>query len=188
MKKLMKICAAVSVLGLTLLPIASHAAPAGEVDFGQFTLGSGRSELVEIRISRNLIKLACRFIEKKEPEVAKLLSGIEDVRVNVVGIDETNREQLTARVGQIRKKLETGGWDRVVNVAKNAENVGIYLKTGENETVQGLTVLVIQGEKEAVFVNIVGDIKPDQIAMLGDRLNIEPLQSVGKAVGPSKEE
>jgi hypothetical protein len=40
--------------------------------------------------------------------------------------------------------------------------------------------MALDGNKEAVFVNVVGDIKPDQLSMLGDRLHIDPLKKLGK--------
>ena len=38
---------------------------------------------------------------------------------------------------------------------------------------------VMDGTKQAVFVNVVGNIKPEQLALIGDRLNIEPLKKLG---------
>jgi hypothetical protein len=59
--------------------------------------------------------------------------------------------------------------------------VGIYLKTHDNGNVQGLVVIALDGKKEAVFVNVVGDIKPDQLSTLGDRLHIDPLKKLGRS-------
>jgi len=38
---------------------------------------------------------------------------------------------------------------------------------------------VLSGNKEAVLVNIVGNIQPDKIALIGERFNIEPLKEIG---------
>jgi hypothetical protein len=38
----------------------------------------------------------------------------------------------------------------------------------------------LDGKQQAIFVNIVGDIKPEQLALLGDRLHIEPLKKIGQ--------
>jgi len=49
-----------------------------------------------------------------------------------------------------------------------------------SESVEGLVVTVLQGNKEAVLVNVVGDIRPEKLAMIGERFGIEPLKQVGK--------
>ena len=50
------------------------------------------------------------------------------------------------------------------------------------DAVEGLVVTVIEGNREAVLINIVGDIKPDKIAVIGERLDIEPLKKAGEAL------
>jgi len=60
------------------------------------------------------------------------------------------------------------------------QNVGVYLKTRDKDTVQGLVVVAMDGNNAAVFVNVVGDIKPEQLSMLGERLHIDPLKKLGQ--------
>jgi hypothetical protein len=47
--------------------------------------------------------------------------------------------------------------------------------------VQGLAAVIIDGKEHAVFANIVGDIKPEKLALLGEKLNIDPLKQIGHA-------
>jgi hypothetical protein len=44
----------------------------------------------------------------------------------------------------------------------------------------------MEGNHQAVFVNIVGDIKPEQIAMIGERLHIDPLKKIAEETQPEK--
>ena len=63
-----------------------------------------------------------------------------------------------------------------VKQANEAENVVIFVKMAADESIEGLVVTVIDsGKKEVVFVNLVGNITPQQLATIGQRLNIEPL-------------
>ncbi len=82
----------------------------------------------------------------------------------------------------MRTELETKGWDRVVTVQEKQQDVGVYLKQGKTDAIEGIVVTVIDGDKEAVFVNVVGDIRPEKIAVLGERLNIDPLKKAGAAI------
>jgi hypothetical protein len=157
----------------TLLP--------GQVDFGTFASAASGGEFVEVNVTSSLISLAASFVEKEEPDVAKLLKGVQLVHVNVVGINDENKSDLDARAQKIRKELENKGWEKIVTAQERDQNVGIYLKTHDNGNVQGLVVIALDGKKEAVFVNVVGDIKPDQLSTLGDRLHIDPLKKLGRS-------
>ena len=157
----------------------------GRVDFGQFTPPSGGGEFVEINLGSNLISMAARLTAKEEPEVTDLLKGVEAVRVNVIGLDDANRAEIETRIKGIRGQLETKGWERIVTVKEKDQDVGIYIKTRGQEAVAGLVVTVIEGGKQAVLVNIVGDIRPEKLAELGERLNIDPLKKLGQGPGKS---
>jgi hypothetical protein len=183
MKKMIRVtvgCLLVSAL-LGWRIEAADTAP-GFVDFGKFTPPAGGGEYVEVQISSNLISMAARLAEKAEPQVAELLRGLHQVRVNVIGLDNDNRAEMQKRIQKIRAELDTKGWDRVVIAQKKGEDIGVYIKTQGAEAVQGLAVTVIENDKEAVLVNIVGDIKPDKVALLGERLNIDPLKQVGESL------
>lgn len=185
MNALIKSFAAATTLTLTLLVMSrAHGAPAGQVDFGSFNAGDTNSEFVEIRVSKNLINLAARLLEKQEPEVAKLLGSVDGVRVNVIGLDDSNRKHIVSRALDIRNNLENSGWDKVVTVKKQNEDVGVYLKADQKETVEGVTVVVMQDNKEAVFINVIGNIKPEQLSILGERLHIEALKKAGTDINP----
>jgi hypothetical protein len=176
-------------LGLALLPVslntvlAAEAPPPGQVDFGSFTPPKDGGQFVEVNLSSSLIGMAAKLVEKQEPQVAELLKGLEGVRVNVIGVNDDNRADLEARIEKIRKELDLKGWERVVKVQEQKQDVGVYLKTEKKDTVQGLVVVVKDGDKQAVFVNIVGNIRPEQISMLGERFDIDPLKEIGHRTG-----
>jgi len=155
----------------------------GQFDFGKFTPPDGGGEFVEIQIQSNLLSLASQTVEQQAPEVAKLLRNVELIRVNVIGLTDANRADTVNRVRQIRHDLEARGWDKNVTVQdKNGEDVGIYTKTRGGEALAGLTITVIEPKGEVVLVNIVGDIRPEQVAVLGDKLDLKPLKEIGAAL------
>lgn len=169
-------------LSLSLLPLASlQAADPGEVDFGTFKPSAGGREFVEVNLPANLISLAAKLVEKHDPDVAKLLAGIKLVRVNVVGLDDTNREEFQERAAFVRSKLAAKGWERIVTAQNAGQDVGVYLKMDQDSSIQGVSVVVVEGGKQAVFANIVGNVTPEQLTTIGDKLNIEPLKKIGEA-------
>ena len=175
-------------LGLAVLPAcltlgihAENTAP-GYVDFGKLAPSASGGEFVEVHIKNNLISMAARLAEKSEPQVAELLRGLQLIRVNIIGLNGENRADMEKRVKTIRSELDSQGWERIVTAQQKNEDVGIYIKTRGQEAVEGLVVTVIEAKGQAVLVNVVGDIKPEKLAVLGERFNIEPLKKIGPAL------
>lgn len=169
------ICAAANLTALagSLLP--------GQVDFGSFSPPKGGGQFVEVNVPAALINLASQIVAKEDPDVAKLLNGLKLVKVNVIGLDDENRPELAKRAQKIRQDLSGNGWQRVVTVQEKEQDVSVYLKMDDKGAVQGLAAMVIDGKDQAVFVNVVGEIKPEQLAMLGEKFHIDPLKKLGIA-------
>jgi hypothetical protein len=178
-----------SLLGTAILPLAlganvfGEALPPGQVDFGSFSASNSGAQFVEVNVTSSLISLAAKFVEKDQPDVAQVLKGLQLVHVNVIGLDDQNRSDIESRIQNVRKDLAAKGWERIVTVQEKSQDVGVYLKTQNKDTVQGLVVVVQDGKNQAVFVNVVGDIKPEQLAMLGEKLHIDPLKHIGEQIG-----
>jgi len=159
----------------------------GYVDLGEFAPAVSGGEFVEVNLGKALIRFAATVAAKEEPELAELLAGIEAVRVNVVTLDESNRDAIQERAGEIARTLAERGWERAVRVQDAGENVHIYARTAEDGAIQGLTIVVAEEKGEAVFVNIVGHILPDQVATVAESLDIEPLRHLKTAAGDARE-
>ncbi len=171
---------AILAAGVSFNVLASP--PSGQVDFGKIT-PADNGEFVEVQIKSNLLSLAAQLVEKQDPATAKLIRSVELIHVNVIGLTDANRADTVKHIRQIRHDLEAQGWEQNVAVQeKNGEDVGIYTKTRGGEALAGLVITVIEPKDEVVLVNIVGDIRPDQVAMLGEKLNIEPLKGLGAAL------
>ena len=155
------------------------AAPsAGYVDFGSFAPSEGH-QYVEVDLDGSLLKLAAAFANQQDDELGKLVANLERVRVNVLGLSEETRDATLARVKQIRAQLDQQGWKRVVTVKGNGkEDVAIFLKQGADDAVHGVVVTVVEDNKEAVLINVVGNVKLEQIASIGERLDLEPLRKL----------
>ncbi|HVK57847.1 MAG TPA: DUF4252 domain-containing protein [Candidatus Kapabacteria bacterium] len=184
MKNLFRVSAAIAAVSL-MTTLSASAAP-GDIDLGKFTPTPG-AQFVEVNINSNLIAMVTNFAKKAEPEVAEVLQGLKSIRVNVLGLNEENRAEVQEKISSLRSQLEKGGWDRVVSVLDKADDVGVYIKTKGADVVEGLVVTVLSGNNEAVFVNIVGDIRPDRLATVGERFNIEPLKHLPKPAAKNDE-
>jgi ribosomal protein L30/L7E len=173
---------------LSLIPLAAlcatlslpiHAATdPGLVDFGVFDPPE-TGEFVEVQIKSNLINMVARVAKGSEPEIAELLGGLRFVRVNVLSLTDDNRDQVLGQIKKVREQLETTGWDRVVTALDNGDDIAVFMKLRGDEAVEGIVVTVLDGDKEAVLVNVAGDVRPEKLAVIGERFDIEPLKNLG---------
>lgn len=171
------------LLAATLLSFNTRAdSSGGTVDFGKFSPPAGGGEFVEVNIKGNLLSMAAKLTEKAEPEAAQLLRGLQAVRVNVIGLNDQNKSELKERIKSVQQTLASQNWERIVTAQKDNQDVGVYVKTRGEEAIEGLVVTVLEGEKQVVFVNVVGDIRPEKLAQLGERLHIDELKTVGQSI------
>ncbi|HEY3853703.1 MAG TPA: DUF4252 domain-containing protein [Verrucomicrobiae bacterium] len=177
MKRFMScILGTVILCAVANLPAHADQLLPGQVDFGGFSPPKGGGQFVEVNVPTALINLASQIVAKDEPEVAKVLDGLKLVKVNVIGLDDENRPEMAKRAQKIREDLTGEGWTRVVVVQEKEQDVSVYLKMDDKGAVQGVTAVVIDGKDDAVFANVVGNIKPEQLAMIGEKFNIKPLE------------
>jgi hypothetical protein len=171
-----------TLVGALALSLPAAGSDPGLVDFGAFDPPDDGSQFVEIQIKGNLINMVSRLARASEPEAADLLSKLRLIRVNILGLTDANRDQIVDRMRQLRGRLEVSGWDRVVTAQDpSGADVAVYLKLRGDEAVEGVVVTVLDGGKQAVFVNIAGDLRPEQLATVGERFNIEPLKNIQPA-------
>ena len=179
MKHLIRYIPVLAILTVISTNVYAENPPPGYVDFGKFSPSASGGEFVEVNVKSNLISMVAKLTQKEEPEVAQLLRGLQLIRVNVIGLNDENRAEIENRVKTIRGELDAQGWESIVTAQQKNEDVRIYLKIRGDEAVQGLVVTVLQGNKEVVLINIVGDIKPEKLAEVGEQFNIDPLKKIG---------
>ncbi len=185
MKNKIRSVAAIGALCATLLS-TSAADEAGFVDFGTLN-PSPNSQFVEVNIKSNLIAMITALTRRSEPEVASVIEGLKQVRVNVLGLTTENREDLLKRVAGIREKLDQKGWDRIVSAVEKNQDVSVSLKTKDAKTVEGICVTVVEGD-QVVLVNVIGNIQPEKLAIVGERFNIYPLKHIPSRPAPETKE
>jgi hypothetical protein len=178
---LLRSCFLFTGLALATPVFAAVDHDAGYIDLGKFTAAPG-GQFVEINLKPAMLKFAATIVSFKEPEVAELLHNLKLVRVNVVGLDDSNRRETVAQVAAIRADLEKQGWEKIITVreaaGENGDDVAIFMKPNGEDSIAGLVVTVIEKGGQVVFVNVVGNIRADQIAQLGEKFDIQPLRKI----------
>lgn len=179
MKSLRTLFAAAGLAAALCVSTRAAEIDGGFIDLGQL-MPSAHGKFVEVNLSPAMLKFAAKIASHHEPEAAELIGNLKRVRVNVVSLDDSNRKGTTEQIEGIRRKLEAAGWTQMVSVREDehGDNVNVHVKQTGEEEIEGLVVTVIDDKGEAVVVNIVGKINAEQIAKLGDDLDIQPLHGL----------
>lgn len=164
------------VLGLTaLLAVPAMAQEdalkdfPGYVEFGE--LGEVFGEpTVQIAVGESLLGLVGSLSAEDDPETAELFKRLNGVRVNVFENAVIPPEGLEY-VKDVSQKLAGLGWEPVVMVNSEDEQVRVFMKIN-GEMIDGITVMVV-GDTEAVFVNVIGDINPAELEKVMDNFDVE---------------
>jgi hypothetical protein len=153
----------------------------GYVDFEKMGLFGETEATVEITLKGSLLNMIIGGLGEEDPELSDMLSKLQFVHVQVFSVDELDIAALESRVKKASKKLEKDGWEVVVRVhdKKSDEQVYLYiLPTKSDQIISGLVVMVIEEDNEAVFINVVGDLDPEQIGRLGHTFGIDHLEGL----------
>ena len=175
------LCALCCLLALPVLAVEENASNPAHIDFGAFN-PSEDGAFVEIKVNSSLINMAARLTEESEPEIARILGGLRSIHINVLKFDPKDRQDIQSRIQSIRRQLDAPEWEKIVNVKEEKEDVGIYVQLDGEESIEGVVVSVIN-EGEAVLIHVDGSIRPEELAQVGERLNLEPLKQLEGVAG-----
>lgn len=169
------------VLALLLSAPAAFAAPQpappGSVPFDELGLFPREKLSVEINLGGPLLRLVAAATRREDPQFSALITSLREIRVQVFPLASADESAVRTRIGRATRWLEDHGWAATVKVREKDEETFIYMKEADGK-VEGLTLLSLQPGVEAVLINIVGRLDPDQLGRLGEGLDIPHLQKV----------
>ena len=156
----------------------------GYVDFGDLAKFQNDSDVTEIIIESNLLKMVANATKNNDTALYDLLSGLKLVKVNSFRSSEGDRDELMGKMESINKKLVSKDWDRIVHVKSRGEYTNVFIKSSAGgNNILGLAVTTYEKNGEASFVNIVGKIDLESIGRLGAKFDIPSLGHIHKKRG-----
>ena len=155
-----------------LLTACGLTAPRGNEGFADMdSLGIGDTDRVlSLSIGPTLLHFAANHIDD-EPETQELLRSLDGVRLRIYEIDG-DAGRVASRMNSMSSDLKNDGWEPVMTIRDDNETVHMLLRMVD-ERICGMTVLVSDGESEAVIVNLMGDIKPEQFSEVMVALDVD---------------
>lgn len=131
----------------------------------------------------------------QDPAVRSALEGIKNVRVRVYEgfTDGGSEAEVLKFVDDTARTLEREGWRNVVRVNEDGERVRIFMKLAAGGgagagRIEGITVMVVDtgGGDEAVFINVAGDIRPEQLGRVASQFGMPGMFDMVPGVPGSK--
>ena len=122
--------------------------------------GLPASPAVQVDLNPTVLGLASAVSRTSNPSAADLLANVEGIRVRVYSSLE-DADLVLQSINDVSTRLTQEGWQQVVRVQDDGD-VRVLMRAS-GETVTGLTAMIVHDD-EAVFVNIVGSLTPEQFA------------------------
>jgi hypothetical protein len=161
----------VAILTLTLCGCGLTAPRSSEGYADLESLGMRDTDTVmTLSIGPSLLHFAASHVDD-DPEVRDLLRGLDGVRIRIYEINgDANR--VASRIHVMSSNLQDDGWDPVLLVRQEDEATHMLIKVVDQQ-ICGMTVLVSDGDSEAVIVNLMGEIKPEQFGEVMLALDVD---------------
>ncbi|HTQ79312.1 MAG TPA: DUF4252 domain-containing protein [Thermoanaerobaculia bacterium] len=155
----------------------------GALPFGELEIFAPKDLTTEINLEGALLKLIGNATGEDSPEFAKLISGLQAIRVQVAPLKNLDPGKVRAKLDQAVHWLDSRGWTAIVRSRDKGEETYIYTREIKGQIV-GLTVLSFEPGKEAAVINIVGHLDPAQLGRLGRTMNLPQLEKVAPKEKP----
>jgi hypothetical protein len=166
------------LLWILLMPGLAAAAPNARLLLPDFSaLSKKASESVTITLDPNLLAMAARFLDSKDPEEAQtieVIKGLQGIYIRSFTFDSDGAYR-SSDIEAIRTQLAAPGWNRLVETRsrKTHANVDIYIMVDKSQAV-GLAVIASE-PRQFTIVNIVGAIDLDKLHKLEGQLGVPKL-------------
>ncbi len=141
----------------------------GYVDFGDLSSMYGEPKVI-INLGGTMLNFVGLMSKAQSPETSELISKLKGVRAQIYTIEE-NADAAKGQFTKVKGKLKSSGWEPIVQVNEDDEQVLIYIKM-KGDDMEGLTVMVVD-EEEAVFVNVIGQLNPVELGRVMEALDVD---------------
>jgi hypothetical protein len=141
----------------------------GYIDFGQLNSAYGEPK-VNITIGGTILNFVGAMAKKDDPEAAAVFSKLKGVRVSTYNTEGDAGAALD-QLNSVKSKLQSSNWEPVVQVNDGDEQVQIFLKVA-GEVIDGLVLMAVD-EEEAVFINVIGSLDPQELSQVMDNFDVD---------------
>ncbi len=156
----------------------------GFVDFSRQEIFDDDDVEIRISVKDPLIKLVAEATRESDPDLADVLGQLKAVEVNVFDVPQARRDEVRGEISRQAKKLESGGWTEAIAIRLRGARGHVFLRLVDEKPVGLAAMYLDDGEGDAVFVNIVGQIDAAQVGRLASKLELDLLGEALRGAAP----
>lgn len=148
----------------------------GYVDFADLGVEPPGELTLRVNLHGPLLRLVAEAARGPEPGFAELIEKLQGIFAQIYEVREGRREAVERLARDTARRLEGRGWQTVVEVREPGGDTSYLLVRTEGERILGLAVMFIEPGGSAGFINVVGDVTPEDVGRLGRTFDIEALE------------
>jgi Domain of unknown function (DUF4252) len=127
---------------------------------------------VEVNLDSSMLQMASAFLsdsDKDQAAAKKIIAGLKGVYVRVFEFDGSGKYSQ-ADLDPIRAQLRGPEWKEIVSATEKDGTTGVWIRQ-DDSAASGLVVIAAESD-EVTVVNLVGTIRPEDLAALSGQLGI----------------
>jgi len=207
MRRTVSTVARAAVLALALLPALAPTAAFGQsrgraseapeppslrgvpgfVDFSDLGVEAPGEPTLRVNLHGPLLRMVAEVTRGEEPGFAELIDKLQGVFAQIYEVPEGRREGLERQARQTALALERRGWQTVVEVHDPGGDTSYLQVRTDGERILGLAVMFIEPGGSTGFINVVGNITPEEVGRIGRTFDIEALERFEGTGGKDEE-
>lgn len=147
----------------------------GFVDFADLGIGSPGELSLGVSLSGPILRLVAEATRGEEPGFAELIDKLQGIFAKVYEVPAGERSSIDRIARSTVRRLEGRGWHTVVELHDGGASSYLQVRTA-GELIQGLAVVFVETDGTVGFINVVGNITPEEVGRIGRTFDIDALQ------------
>lgn len=148
----------------------------GFVDFADLGVEAPGKLTLRVALHGPLLRMVAEATRGEEPGFAELIDKLQGIFAQIYEVPEGRREALERQVRDTTRLLERRGWQTVVEVHDPGGDTSYLQVRTSGERILGLAVVFMEPGGSTGFINVVGDITPEEVGRIGRTFDIEALE------------
>jgi len=163
-------------------PPPSLAGVPGFVEFSDLGVKAPGKLTLRVALHGPLLRFVAEAARGEEPGFAELVDKLQGIFAQIYELPAGGPDALVRQAEETARLLERRGWQTVVEVHDPEGDTSFLQVRADGERILGLAVMFVDpADGSAGFINVVGDITPEDVGRIGRTFDIDALQRFDEA-------